>query len=99
MTVISDKAALALKAAITTRGKNKGLLLAKCPPSHTLAAAAWQGATLVCNPYKASIGSMLFMTAEQREIRDEIVAVLDAVSPALRRLDRDRNALETLGVW
>jgi hypothetical protein len=54
---------------------------------------------LVCNPFKASVASAMFMSAEQRAIRDEIVACLDAI-PALHRfLDRDRRALESLGVW
>lgn len=90
----------ALKACIATRGKHKGQLLAKCPPSHTLAAAAWQGAMLSCNPFKASVGAMLFMTAEQRVIRDEVLAHFDALPKAYRiGSDRDREALELLGVW
>jgi hypothetical protein len=95
---LSDAAMSALAACYATRGKHKGKLLAKCPPSQTLAAAAWQGATLSCNPYKASIASMLFMTPEQRAIRDEVLAYFDDVK-ARRLDDRDRAALERLGVW
>ena len=92
------KEALALAYAKT--GKNRGQLLAKCPRSETLAAAAWQGAMLSCNPYKASIGAMLFMSAEQRAIRDEVLAHFDALPREYRIMaQRDREALERLGVW
>jgi hypothetical protein len=97
---LSPKAEAALAACFATRGPSKGHLKAKCPPSHTLEAAAWQGAMLVCNPYKASVASMLFMTAEQREVRDEVLAYMEA-QPLWkqRKLDRDRQALSKLGVW
>lgn len=95
--IISDAAAHALKDATVTRGKNKGLLLVKAPPSNTLAYAAWQGAMLCCNPYKASISGLLFMTAEQRAVYEEIVKIFDGLG--IKTLDRDRNALDRLGVW
>jgi hypothetical protein len=100
MNKLSDTAREALRACYATRGKHKGQLLAKCPRSHTLAAAAWQGAMLVCNPYKASIGSMLFMTSEQRAVRDEILAHFESLPREYMILaQRDRQALESLGVW
>lgn len=95
MTTISDKAATALKAAVATRGKHKGQLLAKCPPSNTLAAAAWQGAVMAINPYKVSIGAVLFMSSEQKAIFHEVEAALKGCI----HLDRDRSALQALGVW
>jgi hypothetical protein len=100
MTTLSPAAAEALKACYATRGKHKGRLLAKCPPSNTLAAAAWQAAMLICNPYKVSICSMLFMTEEQRAIRNEVESYFDALPRDARiAADRDRAALEHLGVW
>ena len=100
MTTLSPAAAEALKACYSTRGKHKGQLLAKCPPSSTVAAAAWQAAMLICNPYKASICSMLFMTEEQRAIRSEVETYFDALPRKARiAADRDRAALERLGVW
>lgn len=100
MTTISDKAAIALKAAVATRGVHKGRLLAKCPPSHTLAAAAWQAAMINSNPYKVSIAAMMFFSAEQREVYYEINAAFEGLSPTQRiAADRDRAALEALGVW
>ncbi len=98
--MLSDKSRDALKACIATRGKHKGQLLARCPDSRTLAAAAWQGAMLSVNPFKASIASALFMSSEQRAIRDEVLAHFDAVPKDHRIMaDRDREALENLGVW
>ena len=55
---LSENARLALSAAYATRGKNRGQLLARCPRSETLAAAAWQGAMFACNPYQVSIGAV-----------------------------------------
>ncbi len=98
--MLSDTAKAALTACYATRGKHKGQLLAKCPRSDTMAAAAWQGAMLVVNPYRASIGAMLFMSPEQKAIRDEIVAHFEALPKAyLIMAERNREALESLGVW
>ena len=100
MTRLSDTARNALAQCYATRGKHRGQLLARCPASTTLAAAAWQGAMLVCNPYRASIGAMLFMSAEQKAIRDEIVAHFESLPREyLIMAERNREALEALGVW
>ena len=97
---LSGKARTALAKAYATRGKHKGQLLAKCPPSGTLAAAAWQGAMRAVNPFKVSISAMLFMTDEQRAICDEIATHFDRLPHAYKILaQRDRAALESLGVW
>jgi len=97
---LSDTARGALQGALVSRGPRKGLLLSSAPPSQTLAYAAWQGAMLACNPYKASIAALLFMTAEQRAVQTEITAALDALPRHVRAgLDKDRAALEALGVW
>lgn len=95
--IISDTAAQALKAAVATRGKHKGLLLSKAPPSRSLAYAAWQAAMLCCNPYKASIAGIMFMSEEQREVYNEVLAIFEGLG--IKSLDRDRSGLERLGVW
>jgi hypothetical protein len=102
---LSPLARAALMKCFATKGKNKGLLLSKAPrdplaPMGMGATyAAWQGAMLACNPFKASIGGMMFMNAEQRALAQEITDYLDA-RPALKKvLDRDRSALEKMGVW
>ena len=59
-----------------------------------------QGAMLVVNPYRASVASALFMSADQRAIRDEVIAHFDAMPKAYRIMaERNREALEALGVW
>ena len=84
---LSAKSKTALTLAYCSRGKNPGQLLANCPKSETLAAAAWQGA-------------MLFMNEEQRAVRDEVLAHFDALPREYRIMaQRDREALERLGVW
>ena len=100
MKPLSDKAREALRGAYATRGRHKGQLLAKCPPSGTLQAAAWQGAMLVCNPYQASIAALMFMTGEQADIFHEVKNHFEALPRAyLIMAQRDREALESLGVW
>jgi hypothetical protein len=96
---LSPAAQAALDAAICTRGPNKGRLLKAAPPSTTLAYAAWQGAMLSVNPYKASIFGLM-MTDEQRAIHKEVQAYFDAMSKAARiTFDKDRATLEACGVW
>jgi hypothetical protein len=100
--IISNEAATALRDACVTRGTRKGQLKASAPPSSSMAYAAWQGAMLSINPYKASIAGMMFMSTEQRAICDEITKLFDAMKAQGWRvgtLDRDRAALEALGVW
>lgn len=100
MPELSPTAATALACAISTRGPNKGKLLSKAPASSTLAYAAWQAAMLVVNPYKASIAGALFLSPEQRAVRDEVLAHIDAMPKHKRiQLDKDRAGLERLGVW
>lgn len=97
---LSPAAAAALAAAISTRGPNKGKLLRSAPAANTLAYAAWQGAMLAVNPFKASIAGMMFMSDEQRAIREEIERHFDNMSKAERiAFDKDRAGLERLGVW
>jgi len=98
MESLQEKASQALKDCFVTIGKNKGTLKKKAPPSNTLAYAAWQGAMLSVNPFKASIFGQMMMTDEQVEVMRLVTAVFDATKGAAM-LDRDRYALERLGVW
>jgi len=100
MTDLSPAARAAFDAALATRGPRKGMLLARAPASRTLAYAAWNGAMVSANPYKASIAGMIFMSAEQHGIRAEVTAWVDAQPKRARMaLDRDRANLERLGAW
>lgn len=97
---LSDAAVAALQGALVTRGPRKGRLLSAAPPSQSMAYAAWQGAMLSCNPYKASIAALMFMSAEQRAIQKEVTALFDALPKGARiSMDKDRQALEALGAW
>ena len=99
-TPLSDRAREALRACYATRGPHKGQLLARCPPSRTLAAAAWQGAMMSVNPFRASVAAQLFFNPEQRAVCDEIMRHFDALPKAYRIMaERNREALEALGVW
>lgn len=87
----------AIDAAKATRGKNKGMLKASCPPMGTDAAAAWQALMGYANPYKISIGQIMLFSDRQRAIYRAIDDSLKGHD--LRGLDRDRVALEALGAW
>lgn len=90
----------AIRGAIATRGVHKGRFLAKAPPSHTLAYAAWQGAMLSINPYKTSVIGLMLMTPDQKAVCDAVTKYFDAMPKAQRTaFDRDRRALELLGAW
>lgn len=98
--MLSPTSKAALAAAYATRGKHRGQLLARCPRAGTPAAAAWQGAMLACNPFKASIGAMIFMSAEHKAICSEVLAHFEALPHAYRIMaERNREHLEKLGVW
>lgn len=89
----------AIQGAIATKGKNKGMLKAKCPPMNTPEASAWQAIQSVANPFKVGFGHLLFMQGENREIYDFIVKQIEEKNIDVRGLDRDRVALENMGVW
>lgn len=95
---LSDKTKQAMLDCIATKGKHKGQLKAQAPRSNTLAYAAWQGLMLTFNPYKASIGGIIFMSEEQREVMREAEAWAE-LNKHLRYLDRDRASLESMGAW
>ena len=99
--ILSETARAALMRCFATKGKNKGLLLAKAPSSYKDpdAYAAWQGAMLACNPFKASIGGMMFLKPEHKAIMQEVIDYMDARPALAKVLDRDRAGLEKLGVW
>lgn len=94
---LSETAAAAVRACIMEKAGHVKLK-AKPPRANTLAYAAYQGMMINWNPYKASIAGLMFMSDEQREVYREVDAWAEA-NPHLRGLDRDRLALETLGVW
>ena len=89
----------ALHGAFATKGKNAGRLLAKSPRMETDAAAAWNACMMHSNPYKVGMLTIMLFNDEQRVIYDAISAALATGKINVRALDRDRAALESLGVW
>ena len=87
----------AIKAALVSRGKRKGTLKAKCPPTGSDAAAAWQALMGYANPHKLGMGHIIFFTDRQRAIYRAIDDALKGQD--VRALDRDRVALELIGAW
>ena len=96
---MNERMKTALRNAIASRGRHKGLLKAKCPPMGTDEAAMWQAVTAVANPYKMGIGHLILMNREQRAFYEECQSWADENAALLRTMDRDRNALAAWGVW
>ena len=98
VSTLSDKALAALRGAFVSRGANRGQLLANAPKDK-MARMAWNGAQMVCNPYKVSICALMFASQEEKAIFDEVERFMQSLGPIAKTLDRDRLALERLGVW
>ena len=96
---LSDRAKAAIRGALVQKGPHRGRLLRQCPRSGTDAEAAWQALEASANPYKVSVGRLLFMAADSRELFLEIDRYLSATRTDVRGLDSDRSALEALGAW
>lgn len=90
---------LALDGAIAQRGKNKGMLKAKCPPMGTDAAVMWQALVLYANPYKASIFQMAMASHGDSEFYEACQQYAWLHADILPSLDRDRVALTKMGAW
>jgi len=99
MISLSEKAEKAVKESL-----NNGLLRQTPPKKDSLAYAAWWSIMFECNPFKAPISGAMRMNQEQTEIRREVESWWSSLSPNVRRvlesgLDKDRRALESMGVW
>lgn len=71
--------------AVAQSGPRKGKLKAKCPPMGTMAAAYWQGCMMALNPYKVSIGQIIFFTPEQQALFDVVKDATDALVAKRRK--------------
>lgn len=86
-----------IRRVISSKGKNAGRLLAACPPvfgpkKDPAAAAVWLG--LQPNPFKVSVGKVLFLDKENQELTLRLGKIK---WPAW--LDADKAALVSFGVW
>ena len=86
-----------IDAACVSRGPRKGALRTKCPPATSRAAAAWLALMYRADPHKVSVGQILFLNGECLAIYNAVIQATADVD--LRGMDRDRKALESLGVW
>lgn len=99
MNKLSEKAEIAIRESL-----NNGLLRQTPPKKDTLAFAAWWAIMFECNPFKAKISWAMQMSMEQAEIRKEVESWWASLSPSTRQvlesgLDKDRRALQSMGVW
>lgn len=104
MLKLSDQAQKALEDAMCKRGPRKGLLLSSAPKADSMAYAAWSAAMMNVNPFKVGIYAQIMMKPEQRQIYNEIDACWESLPKHVQAvlkygLDKDRRALEDLGVW
>ena len=61
-----------LLSVISTRGKNKGYILANCPQNDKNRHATWQALVSYIAPVRASVWSIMFYNDEQKEHYDKI---------------------------
>ena len=95
-----DRIKTALAAAIATRGPRRGHLKVSCPPMGSDAAIAWQAAMMIVNPYKVSIGQLMFLSDDQRAFFDAMTVHIEGkLNRDRMRLDRDRMRIEMMGAW
>ena len=85
----------AIESARVSRGPRKGALK-KTKPSGD-AGAAWMAMMMHANPHKVPVFAMMTLTREEVWIFDQVRKALEGVPET--GLDRDRDALEGLGVW
>lgn len=68
MNTIQEKFEIGAIEARVQRGKNKGHLKSVSPPVNTLGSAVWQAFMFVHAPHKISIGHLLMMDREVKEV-------------------------------
>jgi hypothetical protein len=90
---------LAYGDAIASKGKHAGKLKAKCPPMGTDGAIMWQAVQMNANPYKVSIMQIALLDSAAQAFYCECQQWADERKAIAPMLDRDRVALERLGVW
>ena len=96
---LSTKGLEATEKAFTSRGKNKGQLLRKCPPLNTPAAAAWNAIMFHANSSKVGLCHVFMMDDDNRALYNHIQKYLEDYSVDVSWMDVDANALRNLGVW
>lgn len=103
---LSERAQAAIKLALATKGKRKGLLLSSAPKGESDAFAAWAALMMNCNPFKVGMGDMIRLSwnPDAQALYNEIDGWFQALPNGTRNrlivgLDKDRLALQTMGAW
>ena len=97
--MLNERLHNALDAAIAQRGRNKGMLKAKCPPMGTDGAIMWTALMMYANPYKVGMVQALVGGVSDPDFKAECDEFAAERASVLKRLDRDRVALDKMGVW
>jgi hypothetical protein len=97
--ITPERVAAAIRAAIVSRGPHKGSLKKSAPAWGSDGYVAWQALEATANPYKVSIGGLMLLNAEQRELYDAVLGYAKRNAASVRGADRDRVALEAIGAW
>jgi hypothetical protein len=104
--MLSDRAKDAIKSALAKKGPRQGLLLSSAPKGDSDAFAAWSALMIYCNPYKVGLANLMMMEfhPEQKALHKEVESWFLSLPENTRKglivgLDKDRLALQTLGVW
>ena len=97
---LSSEARQAIESALATKGPYRGRIARKAPRATTLAYAARQALLMRINPFKVSVGGIIFLDENQKRIYAEVDQwTLAQPLQELIALDKDRSELETMGVW
>jgi len=104
--ILSDRANDAIRSALAKKGPRQGLLLSSAPKGNSDAFAAWSALMNYCNPFKVGMVNLMMMEfhPEQQALHKEIDAWFSSLPKNTQHsltvgLDKDRLALQTLGVW
>ena len=97
---LTDKEKNAIKGAFCTKGAYKGYLYKSKPNVNKkpLESAAWLA--LQPNPYKIGMAALMMLSDEEKALFDKLSRLPNGQSikyPSF--LDKDREALEKMGVW
>ena len=96
---MNERLMLAFDDAIAQRGKHKGQLKAKCPPMGTDGAIMWTALMMYANPFKVGMIHSIMGGVCDPTFKAECEQFAKERESVLKHFDRDRVALDKLGVW
>lgn len=96
---LSDIAKIASRKAFSSKGKNKGQLLKKCPAGDTPQAAVWIALMINANIHKVSPFGALLLSQANKDIYEEVINYIDVCKIDCTWMDTDGKALRYLCAW